>query len=58
MSKILTKKERDAIVATIKQGKQLADASDLQEAVKWSDKNPKTKPHFLIHSEGGHVIVY
>jgi len=54
----LNKAEREAIVASIKKGKPLSTANCLENAVKWSDKHPATKPHFLIATDDGHVIVY
>jgi len=57
MSKPLSKAERDAIIASIKQGKKLHQEAHLDKALDWSNKNPENKPHFIIN-EGNHVIIY
>lgn len=56
--KQLTKSEKEAIVAAIKQGKRLTTKSSLSEAIKYSDENPKTKPHFLVATNKGHIVIY
>lgn len=58
MPKELSKSEREAIIATLKQAKVLATAHTVESAIAWSDEHPETKPHFLVHKDGGHVIIY
>lgn len=56
--KKLSPEQRAAILAAIKQGKPLTTCDSLKAAIKYSDEQPKTKPHFLIAGDGGHIIVY
>lgn len=36
----------------------LCENVTLDEAIKWSNNNPETKPHFIVHQSKDHVIIY